>query len=244
MPKASKAPQIPQRLRMREREFFPPTHLALEEPNGLLAYGGDLSPKRLLNAYQRGIFPWYDEEESPILWWSPAPRCVLPLTGLKISRSLDKTLRNTTYTVTMDEAFSHIITACATIERPNQSGTWINQAIVDAYVELHHLGYAHSVEVWNAQAELMGGLYGVSLGRVFFGESMVSLQPNASKIALVHLIGQLKEWAFDLVDCQVSNPHLLSLGAVEMTRESFESILAQQDIKHTQKGRWALTWQY
>lgn len=205
-------------------EFPPPDH-ALSEPNGLLAVGGDLSPERLLEAYTRGIFPWY-EASQPILWWSPNPRAVLFPKQVHISKSLRKTLRRRTFQVTVDRCFRDIMIHCATTARRGQDGTWITPEMLEAYCEMHRLGYAHSIEVWHQQ-QLVGGLYGLAIGRVFFGESMFSTMTDASKTALVYLCRQLDDWGFAVIDCQVSNPHLLSLGAEEIDRAVFSRLLSE-----------------
>jgi len=203
---------------------FPATATALKEPNGLLAVGGDLSPERLIKAYLSGIFPWY-EEDQPILWWSPSPRAVLYPSQIHISKSLRKTLKKQLYSVTYDQAFQAVIDACANSPRDGRIGsTWITAEMNHAYTELHQLGLAHSVEAWH-NGELVGGLYGLSLGKIFFGESMFSKKADASKVAFVHLSKQLQTWNFKLIDCQVSNPHLMSLGAEEIDRETFENTL-------------------
>ena len=202
----------------RPDEPFPPVGQAETEPNGLLAVGGDLSSTRLLNAYRRGIFPWYSADQ-PILWWSPDPRTVLYPERLKISRSLRKTLRNKPFVVTFDQAFVSVVTACSA-PRKYAQGTWITAQMLAAYRELHRIGYAHSVEVW-LEERLVGGVYGVALGRVFFGESMFSVARDASKVALVHLVQLLIEQGFRLIDCQVYSDHLISLGAEEISRMRF-----------------------
>jgi leucyl/phenylalanyl-tRNA---protein transferase len=199
-------------------ERFPDPRHALAEPNGLLAFGGDLSPRRLLAAYERGIFPWFNPGE-PILWWSPDPRCVFDTATLKANRSLRRTLAGRDWRVTVDEAFVRVMRACAA-PRPDQHGTWIGPGIIDAYASLHTQGHAHSVEVWEGD-ELVGGVYGVGVGRLFCGESMFSARSGGSKLALVALAGLLREWGFPLLDAQVSNPHLLGLGAREMPRDAF-----------------------
>jgi len=197
---------------------FPDASLALTEPDGLLAAGGDLSPQRLLNAYRNGIFPWYSDGQ-PILWWSPDPRTVLYPEKPKISRSLRKVLRQQRFELSYDRAFEQVIRACAEPRR-EEAGTWITAAMKQAYTELHRLGHAHSVECWQNNA-LVGGLYGVSIGRVFFGESMFSRATDASKVAFVTLARQLAQWNFALVDCQVYSPHLASLGACIIPRAEF-----------------------
>jgi leucyl/phenylalanyl-tRNA---protein transferase len=217
---------------------FPDPAYALEEPNGLLAVGGDLSPARLLNAYRQGIFPWYSDDQ-PILWWSPAPRAVLFPEQLHISRSLKKRLRSGAFRVTLDEAFTEVIEACSTA-RGAASGTWITDEMKQAYTRLHRIGFAHSVEVWQAD-ELVGGLYGVSLGKVFFGESMFSRVTDASKLALVHLVRQLMAWEFALIDCQVGSAHLRSLGACEIPRDEFLDLLDRYcEPVECHQGQWRI----
>jgi leucyl/phenylalanyl-tRNA--protein transferase len=203
---------------LRPRDPFPPLERALEDPNGLLAAGGDLSPARLLQAYRRGIFPWFSAGE-PILWWSPDPRMVLFPEELKVSRSLAKTLRNREYEVRADTAFRAVMEACAGPRR-GQRGTWITGEMLEAYCRMHELGHAHSVETWIG-GELAGGLYGVALGRAFFGESMFSRERDASKIALVHLVRQLRRWEFGILDCQMNTPLLAAFGAREIPRREF-----------------------
>lgn len=197
---------------------FPPSATALREPNGLLAAGADLSPQRLLDAYCRGIFPWFNEGD-PILWWTPDPRMVLFPAELKVTRSLRKTLRARRYEIRTDSAFCAVMQDCAQT-RVDQDGTWITDEIVAAYVRLHELGRAHSVETW-INGELAGGLYGVALGRMFYGESMFSRKTDASKIAFVHLVRQLQRWGYGMIDCQMKTAHLASLGAREIPRNEF-----------------------
>ena len=206
------------RLDDRHPDLFPDPHDALVEPNGLLAFGGDLSPPRLLAAYAQGIFPWYNEGE-PILWWSPDPRCVFDTQRLRPNRSLRRSLKDSRWQVSVDRAFRQVMLACAA-PRAGQCGTWISPAMIDAYMALHELGHAHSVEVWE-QDHMVGGIYGVTIGRLFCGESMFSAQSGGSKLALCALASLLREWGFPLIDAQVSNPHLLGLGAVEMPRAVF-----------------------
>ena len=209
---------------------FPPLDHALKDPNGLLAAGGDLTAERLLEAYSQGIFPWFNEGE-PILWWSPDPRMVLFPNELKISPSMRKTLRKKTYQIQTDAHFTQVMEACAQ-PRKNQAGTWIHPQMIAAYTALHEMGWAHCVETW-IDDQLVGGLYGVSIGRIFFGESMFSLRPNASKIAFVHLVQQLQQWQFDLIDCQVRTSHLASLGAREISRGQFRQILDRSISTHS-----------
>lgn len=199
-----------------DQPVFPPPELA--EQGGLLAIGGDLSTPRLLLAYSMGIFPWFNEGD-PILWWSPDPRCILEPAELKVSRSLAKVLRRQEFTVTCDQAFAGVIDACAEMRRQNE-GTWITPGMQQAYVRLHRLGYAHSVEVWR-DGELVGGLYGICMGRCFFGESMFHRVANASKIAMVELARHLVARRFELIDCQMPTQHLMSLGARTIPREAF-----------------------
>lgn len=201
---------------------FPDVRLALRHPNGLLAAGGDLSPERLLGAYRRGIFPWFGEGD-PILWWSPDPRTVLFPEALRVSRSLRKRLRRRQLGASLDRSFGAVIRACAA-PRDVDGGTWIVPRMVAAYETLHRLGWAHSVEVWDGD-RLVGGLYGVALGRVFFGESMFSRSDDASKVALVHLCERLSSWGFGLIDCQMRTDHLISLGATEIPRGSFVTLI-------------------
>ncbi len=216
---------------------FPDINKALEEPDGLLAIGGDLSPERLLDAYVRGIFPWNNDIQ-PVLWWSPDPRWVLMPDNLKISRSLKKTLNKGIYKITFNKNFSGVIEMCAG-PRNNSDGTWITHDIIEGFNKLHQLGYAHSVECWHEDT-LVGGLYGIAIDRMFFGESMFSKMQDASKVALVHLVRVLKSLDFKLIDCQVYSQHLESLGATPMPREEFATILAEfckPDIKlHLPEG--------
>ena len=214
---------------------FPPVNRALREPNGLLAAGGDLSVTRLLQAYGSGIFPWYSEGQ-PILWWSPEPRMVLVPAEIVLSRSLRKRLRKPGFEIRTDTAFEAVVSACAA-PRDGQPGTWITREMAVAYTALHHAGYAHSVETW-VDATLVGGLYGVSIGRMFFGESMFSRASDASKIALVHLARQLERWQFGLIDCQMSTPHLESMGAREIARGDFMRAVAELVNYPTRLGKW------
>ena len=202
--------------------LFPDIRTALKEPDGLLAAGGDLSPERILAAYRQGIFPWFNPGD-PILWWSPDPRTVLFPKTLHISKSLRKTLRKSCYQITFDRCFNEVMHACAA-PRSYADGTWINREMIASYTELHHRGYGHSVEVWQ-EKNLVGGLYGLAMGRMFFGESMFSRADNASKVGFAHLVRQLLSWDFQLIDCQVANPHLFSLGAEEIPREEFRKLL-------------------
>ena len=199
-------------------EDFPSVNNALEEPNGLLAAGGDLSTKRLINAYTNGIFPWYDDDQ-PILWWSPNPRAVIIPSQLHCSKSLKKSIRKSTLNYTFDKAFTDVIGRCGAVREHNR-GTWITEEMRDAYTELHYQGHAHSIEIWDEQ-ELVGGLYGVAIGKVFFGESMFSLQANASKMAMLAIGKHLGECGYKLIDCQVESDHLFTMGAVLITRDNF-----------------------
>ena len=222
-----------------EIKDFPPSQLALDEPNGLLAVGGDLSPDRLLSAYRRGIFPWY-EEGQPILWWTPDPRMVLFPEECHVSRSLAKIFRQARFRLSVDTAFAQVIEACAA-PRKGAPGTWITPKMRQAYINLHELGYAHSVEVWNA-GQLVGGIYGVAMGAVFFGESMFSRCPNASKVAFVSLARQLARWGYRVMDCQVANDHLFTLGAREIPRAEFEKMLNDHTDKAPLRQNWREAW--
>ena len=201
---------------------FPPVEQALDEPDGLLAAGGDLSPARLEQAYRSGIFPWYSDPD-PILWWSPSARCMLNPAQAHTSKSLEKFMRKHEFQVTWDQAFEDVIRCCSDSRR-KQVGTWITPEMISAYCQLHRKNLAHSVEVW-MDGELAGGLYGVSIGKAFFGESMFSLRTNASKIAFTYLARQLARWEFPLLDCQVYSDHVGSLGAKEVPRSDFLTIL-------------------
>ncbi|HTP94813.1 MAG TPA: leucyl/phenylalanyl-tRNA--protein transferase [Burkholderiales bacterium] len=214
---------------------FPPVERALNEPNGLLAAGGDLSVERLLAAYRRGIFPWFSHGE-PILWWSPDPRMVLVPREIKVARSLAKVLRNRDYEVRCDSAFREVMQACAA-PRPKQRGTWITRPMIAAYTRLAQFGFAHSVETW-IDGRLAGGLYGVAIGRMFYGESMFTRVSNASKIAFVHLARQLGRWEFGLIDCQMKTAHLASLGAREIARKAFTARLAELVNYPDTPGPW------
>ncbi|MCQ8127552.1 leucyl/phenylalanyl-tRNA--protein transferase [Methylomonas rivi] len=203
-------------------QAFPSLDKALGEPNGLIAVGGCLSPQRILNAYRHGIFPWFNPGE-PILWWSPDPRLVLFPDKLIVSRSLRKTLRKQLFEIRYDSAFEQVIAACAA-PRSDQGGTWITGDMKQAYLQLHRMGFAHSVEAWQDR-QLVGGLYGIGIGRVFFGESMFHRKTDASKVVFAHLVGQLTLWDYQLIDCQVSSGHLFSLGAEEIPRQVFAGLL-------------------
>ncbi len=204
-------------------EPFPPVELAFTEPNGLLAFGGDLSPTRLINAYQSGIFPWYNPDE-PIYWWSPDPRAVLYPEKIILRRSLRKSIRNKGYKISFDKDFSGVVQSCAAA-RTNSGGTWISNEMFMAYSQLFKLGVAHSVEIWNAKNELVGGLYGVATGGVFSGESMFSNERDTSKIAFIALAWHLQQWGYSLIDCQIENSHLTSMGAENIDRKGYLSIL-------------------
>ena len=210
--------------RLPNATFFPPVESALRDPNGLLAMGGDLSRERLLDAYRHGIFPWFNPGE-PILWWSPDPRMVLEPQAIRVTRSLAKRIRNGGFELRVDTAFAEVMRACAA-PRADAFGTWISPAMVAAYTRLFEAGYAHSVETWH-DGRLVGGLYGVAIGRMFYGESMFSREPDASKVALVQLARQLERWGFGLIDCQMETPHLASMGARTMPRAVFTARLAE-----------------
>lgn len=203
---------------------FPPIENALREPDGLLAVGGDLSPERILAAYRLGIFPWFNPGD-PILWWSPDPRTVIFPKQFHTSKSLRKALRKGIYRVTFDNCFENVMRACAAPRR-STADTWISDDIIKGYNALHTRGYAHSVEVWQGN-QLVGGLYGIALGRVFFGESMFSRADNASKFGFAHLVRQIRQWNFELIDCQIASDHLFTLGAVEIPREGFKKMLIE-----------------
>lgn len=213
--------------------IFPPVEMA--NRNGILAVGGDLSPKRLLHAYLQGIFPWYSEGE-PIIWWSPDPRFVLFPPEIRISRSMRQVIKKNIYTITYDTAFARVIRECGRA-RKGQDGTWITREMREAYTELHELGIAHSVEAWQ-DGKLAGGLYGVSLGRCFFGESMFTNSPNASKAAFIHLATCLRKLDFILIDCQVYTNHLMSLGAKSIARAEFLNYLDESLNSETLLGKW------
>jgi len=219
------------------RDPFPAVEDALVEPNGLLAAGADLSPARLLDAYGQGIFPWFNDGE-PLLWWSPDPRMVLFPAEVHTSRSLRRTIKARTFKVTCDLAFAEVMRGCAA-PRATQDGTWITAAMLRAYTELARLGHAHSIEVW-ADGELAGGLYGVAVGRVFYGESMFSRRSDASKVALVALGRQLHRWQFELIDCQMSTPHLASLGAREIPRAEFLQRIRRATQRKPVRTPWML----
>lgn len=222
--------------RIPEEHLFPAPQLA--DPSGLLGVGGDLHPHRILRAYQMGIFPWFSRGQ-PILWWSPDPRLVLEPRTLHVPRSLAKRIRRKDYKITLDTAFEEVIFACAETPRPEQDGTWITDSMREAYCNLHSLGHAHSVEAWEGET-LVGGLYGVSLGHLFSGESMFSHQPDASKVAFVHLIRQLDRWDFSLIDCQVYTKHLARFGARELPRDDY---LSRLDIALSGAGKSG-TWRF
>jgi len=219
--------------RLPDQPVFPPVECAVK--GGLLAVGGDLSPERLLAAYREGIFPWYSEGE-PLLWWSPDPRFVLFPEELRVSRSMRQFLKKQPFRITFDNAFRGVIAACRK-PRPGQDDTWITQAMQEAYIALHDLGYAHSVEVWQEES-LVGGLYGVSIGRTFFGESMFSTRTNASKAALITLVSDRADLDFNLIDCQVETPHLGSLGARFIPRREFRTLLRESLRHETFRGNW------
>ena len=217
-----------------ENASFPPP--LFSEGDGLLAVGGDLSPKRLLKAYYMGIFPWYSDPD-PILWWSPDPRLVLFPPELKVTRRLRRTIRSKTFAITMDTAFEQVIKSCAGIPRKHEQGTWITPEMVTAYCRLHTRGFAHSVEAWR-DGKLVGGVYGVAIGRCFFGESMFSRQSNASKVAFVTLVEYLHDRDFRLIDCQVKTRHLQNFGAREIPRTEFLKILKKEREKPSLRGKW------
>lgn len=216
---------------------FPPAELALRQPDGLLAVGGDLSPARLLNAYRGGIFPWFSAGQ-PILWWSPDPRTVFRTDGVRLSSKFRRSLRHSDWIARADTRFAEVIAACANLPRRGQDGTWITAEMQAAYVELHRLGHAHSVEVLDG-ATLVGGIYGVAVGRMFFGESMFSAESGGSKVALAALAHRLHEWGWPLIDAQVENEHLRSLGAELWPRPDFLRMVAAKTQEPAEAGSWS-----
>jgi len=221
--------------RLQNPTFFPPVDTALADPNGLLAMGGDLSVARLLDAYRHGIFPWFNPGE-PILWWCPDPRMVLVPGEVRITRSLARRLRNGGFELRVDSAFADVMRACAA-PREDAGGTWISPVMIAAYSRLFDAGYAHSVETWR-DGQLVGGLYGVAIGRMFYGESMFSREADASKVALVRLAQQLQRWDFGLIDCQMETPHLASMGARTMPRTAFTARLTELVNLPHRSGPW------
>jgi leucyl/phenylalanyl-tRNA---protein transferase len=213
---------------LEQGDAFPSVESALHDPNGLLCAGLELSSERVLAAYERGIFPWYSDGQ-PVLWWSPDPRMVLVVEAFQLHRSLRKTLRKGAYEIKVDQNFEAVMRGCAE-PRPEQDGTWITDAVIAAYAGLHRAGFAHCVECW-MDGELVGGLYGIALGRVFFGESMFMRYTDASKIAFAHLVAQLKRWRFQLIDCQQETVHLASFGATPISRRDF--VLALDRLVHS-----------
>ena len=219
---------------------FPPVESALREPDGLLAAGGDLSPERLLQAYRHGIFPWYADDE-PILWWSPDPRTVFATDRVHVSSRLRRWLRQCGWTIHADGAFADVVRACAA-PRQHQPTTWITAEMFDAYCRLHELGWAHSIEVRDEADRCIGGIYGVAIGRMFFGESMFSAETNGSKVALIGLCRVLCEWGFTLLDAQVASPHLATLGAIQMPRSEFVAHVAKACAEPFPPGSWRGRW--
>ena len=215
---------------------FPDPRTALRDPDGLLAVGGDLSPARLLNAYALGIFPWYSEGQ-PILWWSPDPRMVFRSDGVHLSKRFRQELRKLDWTIRVDTAFDRVLLNCANSPRDGQSGTWITNAMRAAYGELHRLGHAHAIEIWDG-ALLVGGLYGVAIGRMFFAESMFSAVSGGSKIALAALAAILREWGWPVIDAQVESEHLLRMGATTLPRDAFLDAIARQITLNVDAGPW------
>lgn len=230
--------QFPWRLSESSDAPFPPAETALRQPDGLLAIGGDLSPQRLLKAYAAGAFPWFSQGE-PILWWSPDPRTVFPTDGVHVSTRFRRHLRGLAWEATADTVFDQVIRACATSPRPGQDGTWIGEDMIKAYTDLHRLGYAHSVEIWDG-AELVGGIYGVALGSMFFGESMFSARSGGSKVALATLARLLHDWGVPLLDAQVENPHLVRMGATQWPRGRFLAHIRQATERPLRQGDWSV----
>jgi leucyl/phenylalanyl-tRNA--protein transferase len=223
---------------LREGDPFPPVERGLAEPNGLLAAGADLAPARLIDAYRHGIFPWYSEGQ-PVLWWSPDPRMVLFPHELRLSRSLRKRIARRDYVVQADSEFEGVMCSCAAAPRPGQEGTWITQDMIRAYGALHRAGHAHCVETW-IDGKLAGGLYGVAIGRMFYGESMFADVPDASKIALAHLVRQLERWDYGMIDCQMTTGHLARFGAREIPRTEFIRKLATLVNYRDSASRWRI----
>lgn len=217
--------------------WFPDPETALDEPDGLLAIGGDLHPERLIQAYSQGIFPWFSDDQ-PVLWWSPNPRCVLFPSRVHIARSLRRRLNRNDLRITVDCAFEEVIRNCGALR---EEGTWITGDMEAAYCHLHELGHAHSFEAWNADGQLVGGLYGVAIGRCFFGESMFSRQRDASKVVFVHVARQLEHWGYALMDCQVENGHLMSLGAERISRRRFLTIIKENGDRPAGHD-WHMDW--
>ena len=211
-------------------------HPSLADENGLLAVGGDLSPERIITAYANGIFPWYNKDE-PILWWSPNPRCVLFPENFKVSKSLRLLIKKNIFEVRFDTDFKNVITKCAKVHQKNESETWITREMKKAYIMMHNLGFAHSVEVY-LNEKLVGGLYGIAIGKVFYGESMFHTMSNASKVAFYYLIERLKQWHFDIIDNQTTTEHLLKLGSEEIDRNKFLSIIKKSINKESHRGKW------
>ncbi len=218
------------------RSPFPASNQALAAPNGLLAWGGDLHSERLLNAYRAGIFPWYTQGQ-PLLWWSPAPRCVIFPADIHVSKRTCRRYNSGQFTLSADKDFTGVIRACAE-SRGDDGGSWITYGMLEAYCNLHQLGHAHSIEAWQ-DGELVGGIYGLAIGSVFFGESMFTRQTDAGKIALIALCRQLERWSFTMLDCQVSNPHLMRMGAVELSRGDFERCLLEGVARTRPAGPWS-----
>ncbi len=220
--------------------WFPDPETALDDPDGLLAVGGDLHPDRIRRAYANGIFPWFSDEQ-PILWWSPNPRCVLFPPRVHIARSLKRTLNSGRFRISVDQAFEEVIHYCGAVR---EEGTWITEDMADAYIRLHYQGQAHSFEAWDEDGNLAGGLYGVAIGRCFFGESMFSRQRDASKVVFVHVARQLEQWGYRLMDCQVENPHLMRLGAELIPRSRFLSIIRENVVRSPDQTHWRLDWHW
>jgi leucyl/phenylalanyl-tRNA--protein transferase len=228
--------RLPWALDARADAPFPPAETALREPDGLLAVGGDLTPVRLLNAYAGGVFPWFSDGQ-PLLWWSPDPRMVFRTDGVRLSSRFRRSLRASSWVVRADTRFAEVIAACATSFRPGQDGTWITDAMREAYVALHRMGHAHSVEVFEGE-RLVGGIYGVAIGQMFFGESMFSAASGGSKVALAALAHHLAQRGWPLIDAQVENDHLLSMGAEHWPRARFLALVREQVRRDAPAGSW------
>jgi leucyl/phenylalanyl-tRNA--protein transferase len=219
----------------KDANIFP--HPLEADASGMLAVGGDLSPKRLVVAYQHGIFPWYNEDE-PIVWWFPNPRCVLLPEKVKVSKSMRSYFNKGKYHVSFDHHFVKVIENCRGISRHGQDGTWLNDDMIAAYTDLHEMGYAHSVEVWDSQGEIVGGLYGIAMGKIFYGESMFSIKSNASKFALISLARKLQQLGFNLIDCQQETPHMKSMGAELMSAQVFYQYCRNNLLIKHHKRNW------
>lgn len=227
-------------LRLLTEVYKFPDPWTIDEP--IIAIGGDLHPFRLISAYQNGLFPWYNDDE-PILWWCPLTRCILHLDDLKISKSMRQLFKKSLYQVTFDRDFESVILNCANIRSSNRTDTWLNEEMIKSYIQVHELGLAHSVEVWDDKGDLVGGLYGLSIGRCFFGESMFHKSSNASKYGFIALVQNLKQRGFQFIDCQIYNPHLGSLGAIEISKDEFRDLFMEHINSKTLQYKWS-DWEF